>query len=195
MVINLASERPSMAAALRKSCLSAAVTRATNRWLLGSFSVVGTHKMYASVVHKSRANFYASTSFKVKSSALRVPPSGHALHGKFCAFCAFSRPGSFRFPLFAFRFSHSAFRIPLFAFRFSHSAFRIPLFAFRFSLSAFRFPLFAFRFSLSAFRFSLSAFRFSLSAFRFPLSAFSLPNGYISVTNPRRRTGQADILP
>jgi hypothetical protein len=33
------------------------------------------------------------------------------------------------------------------------------------------------------------------SAFRFPLSAFSSPNSYISVTNPRRRTGQAGILP
>src|SRR5271169_3022733 len=59
MVINLASERPSMAAALRKSCLSAAVTRATNRWLLGAFSVAGTRQMYASVAHKSSAHFYA----------------------------------------------------------------------------------------------------------------------------------------
>ena len=34
-------------------------TRATKRWLLGSFSVAGTRQMYASVAHKSTINFNA----------------------------------------------------------------------------------------------------------------------------------------
>jgi hypothetical protein len=48
-----------MAAALRKSCLSATVTRATKRWLLSDFSVAGTRQMFTSVAHKSRTDYQA----------------------------------------------------------------------------------------------------------------------------------------
>src|ERR1035437_10072133 len=59
VMTNVAMERPSIVAAFWNSCLSAAVTRATNRWLFGSFFIiVGMHQMYASVVHIARADFH-----------------------------------------------------------------------------------------------------------------------------------------